>query len=318
MSNEDMAGAEAAASYGLGDLAGSVEIGAVPYDRLVAGGRRRLRRRRLLTGAAAAATVVAVAGAGAAFGGYGRATDGSLAAVAGPSTAVPSTAAVSATPGTPSETPSASATAAAPAASGAPAGAARDPFTPMRVKVGEGTVNGHTWQAWVAEWPGPTTLQGALRQDELVRAERLTGNPNPPSLIPQDDAGNWVPHYDLANLYYTVDGKRQADDSVHVIDEPGGPQGGGVAGAGASLGLKDGKKSGLPPVVIEGVRPEVAKVVITWKAGGSTEVVPVAVGDSTLRWYGIMAKPGSDAKTFTAYAADGSVVRTTDQWLRTD
>ena len=37
MSNEDMAGAEAAASYGLSEVAESIEIGAVPYDRLLAG-----------------------------------------------------------------------------------------------------------------------------------------------------------------------------------------------------------------------------------------------------------------------------------------
>ncbi|MBO1418229.1 hypothetical protein J0670_26930, partial [Streptomyces sp. FH025] len=60
-------GDEAAAVSGLSDLAGSVEIGAVPYDRLVAGGRRRLRRRRLLTAGAAAVLVAAVVGGGTAI-----------------------------------------------------------------------------------------------------------------------------------------------------------------------------------------------------------------------------------------------------------
>ncbi|MFF3067437.1 hypothetical protein [Kitasatospora sp. NPDC057936] len=294
---------EAAASWALGDLAGSIEADAVPYDRLVAGGRRRLRCRRLLAGAAAAAAVVAVAGVASAFGGHGPGTGGAAVAAA------PSRAAA------PSASPASSGT---PSAPGSPAGAARDPFTPIRVKIGEGSANGHTWQAWVAEWPGPATEQDALRQIETMRKERTAADPDPRSLLPQDAAGNWAPHNDLANLYYTVDGKRQPDDSVHVVNEPGGPYKGGVAGVSTSLGLKDAAESGLPPVVAGGVGPEVAKVVITWATGGSTEAVPVAAGDSTLRWFGLMAKPGSGVKTFTTYAADGSVLRTTDHWLRTN
>lgn len=70
---EDRAGAgsEASAARVLGELAGSVEIGAVPYDRLVAGGRRRLRRRRLLTSGAVAALVAAAVVGGTALGGLG-------------------------------------------------------------------------------------------------------------------------------------------------------------------------------------------------------------------------------------------------------
>ncbi|MEU8514475.1 hypothetical protein AB0C76_23200 [Kitasatospora sp. NPDC048722] len=301
--------AEAAAARALSDLAGSIEAGAVPYDRLVGRGRRRLRRRRLLTVAAAGAVAVAVAGAASAFGGYGAGTGGA-AVVAAPT--------VAAAPSTPPAASGAPSAASGPSPSGGPSGAARDPFTPIRVKIGEGSLNGRTWQAWVAEWPSPTTERDALRQAETIRAERGGVGPDARSLLPRNSAGKWLPDYDLANLYYTVDGKRQAEDVVQSVRAPGGPSGGGLGGAAASLGLKDTAKSGLPPVLVGSAAPDVAKIVITWETGGSTEVVPVTAADSTMRWYGLMAKPGSGVRNYTDYAADGSVLRSSDHWLRTN
>ncbi|MFJ8626509.1 hypothetical protein ACIRD3_27240 [Kitasatospora sp. NPDC093550] len=69
-------------------------------------------------------------------------------------------------------------------------------------------------------------------------------------------------------------------------------------------------------MLIAGVRPEVAKVVVSWQTGGSTEAVPVAVADSPTHWFAIARKPGSDARTLTLYAADGTVLGTDDSWFR--
>ncbi len=195
----------------------------------------------------------------------------------------------------------------------------RDPFTPVRVKVGEGTVDGHTWQAWTALWPAAPTKEDALTQARLIRAERRTANPNLRAATQADVDRDWNRLLDVANLYYTVDGRRQAEDVVNLVTAPGGMGGEGpaIAVGGATLGLKDTGKLGLPPVVIEGVMPEVAKVVVDWQTGGTTEAVPVPVGDSPWRWYALMAKPGTDAKTVTTYAADGSLLRTDTSWLRT-
>ncbi|MET8543777.1 hypothetical protein ABZW03_24455 [Kitasatospora sp. NPDC004799] len=289
-------GDEPATVRALGELAGSVDTGAVPYDRLVAGGRRRLRRRRLLTAGVAAALVAGVAGGTAVLGEFGRHAVSTV-AVASASVSI-----------------SASASVAAPAAPGgtsAPA-AARDPFDPTRVKVAEGTANGRSWQAWAALWPVAPTKEGAVRQEQLIRAERYAANPAVKPVVPVDVERNWDPRTDWVNYYFTVDGKRQVDDSLHAVSAPGGYPG---AVGGASLGLQH--DAGVPPVVIEGTNAQVVRVVVAWRTGGTTEAVPVAVGDSPFRYFGLVAKPGSDAATVTYYAADGSVVRTVDHWLRT-
>ncbi|WP_224282884.1 hypothetical protein [Streptomyces sp. LS1784] len=279
-------GDESAAVRALGELAGSVDTGAVPYDRLVAGGRRRLRRRRLLTAGVAAVLVAGVAGGTAVLGERGRAAVSTVVVAASTPASAPA-----ATPSAP---------------------VARDPFTPTRVKVAEGTANGHTWQAWAALWPVAPTKEDALKQARLIRAERYAANPEVKPVVPKDAESNWDPRIDEVNYYFTVDGKRQVDDSLHAVSAPGGFPG---AVGGASLGLHH--DSGVPAVVIEGVQAEVAKVVVTWKTGGTTEAVPVAVGDSPFRYYALVAKPGTDAATVTYYKADGSVERTTDSWLRT-
>ncbi|MFE7593513.1 hypothetical protein ACFU6K_29310 [Kitasatospora sp. NPDC057512] len=296
MSNEYLPGDpgdgdEPATVRALGELAGSVETGTVPYDRLVAGGRRRLRRRRLLTAGVAAALVAGIAGGTAVLGERGRQAVSTVVAASATDVAVPGSAGGTATPTAPG---------------------ARDPFNPTRVKVAEGTANGHTWEAWAALWPTTPTKEDALKQEQLIRAERYAANPDVKPVDRHDAESNWDPGIDRVNYYYTVDGKRQVDDSLHAVSAAGRFPG---AVGGASLGLKH--PSGIPPVVIEGVRAEVAKVVITWKTGGTTEAVPVAVGDSPFRYYGVVAKPGTDAERATQLAADGSVVSVSEGWLRT-
>ncbi|MEU9043086.1 MULTISPECIES: hypothetical protein [unclassified Kitasatospora] len=296
------AGDDAAeAARALGELAGSVDIGTVPYDRLLSGGRRRLRRRRLLTAGAAAVLVAAVVGGGAVLGERGRQAVSSVAVAASASGSAPASAAA-----TPTEP-------------------ARDPFTPIRVKVGEGTANGHTWQAWAALWPAAPTKEDAYRQEELRWEDRHTAIPQLPKMTNGEVDRHWRADLDEVNLYLTLDGRRQVDDTVHQTVVPAKPGAGAAAGSvpasafsggGAMLGAKGGEL-GASPVVVAGVTPEVAKVVVTWQTGGSTEAVPVAVGDSTTRWVAIPKKPGSDAKTFTLYAADGTVLGTDDNWFRT-
>ncbi|MFD4659967.1 hypothetical protein ACFWP2_30565 [Kitasatospora sp. NPDC058444] len=288
--DEAAAGADAAAVRALEELAGSIETGAVPYDRLVTGGRRRLRHRRLLTAGVAAVLVAGVAGGTAVLGERGRSAV---------STVAVASASVSA---------SVSATASAPTS----APAARDPLNPTRVKVAEGTANGHTWQAWAALWPTAADKEDFARQARMIQAERHEANPAVKPVTQKDVDINWNTRIDRVNYYYTVDGKRQADDSLHAVSAPGGFPG---AVGGASLGLDDG--AGIPPVVIEGVQADITKVVVAWKSGGTTEAAPVVVGDSPFRYYGIVAKPGTDAATVTYYKADGSVERVKDAWLRT-
>ncbi|MFI8460153.1 hypothetical protein [Kitasatospora sp. NPDC085464] len=308
MSKESMTGGpaagagddEAAASRALGELAGSVDIGTAPYDRLLTGGRRRLRRRRLLTAGAAAVLAAAVVGGGAVLDQRGRQAVSSVVAAA---------------------SPSASTAGSAPASAAAtPTAPARDPLTPVRVKIGEGTADGRTWQAWAALWPAAPTKEDAHRQEELLWTERHAAIPQLPRMTNDEVDRHWRPDLDEVNLYLTVDGKRQVNDTVHQTPVPGKPgttsvPGSPFVGGGAMLGFKGGEM-GASPVVVAGVGPEVAKAVVTWKTGGSTEAVPVTVADSPARWIAIAKKPGSDAGAFTLYAADGSVLGTDDNWFR--
>ncbi|MFG2915765.1 hypothetical protein ACGF0D_23135 [Kitasatospora sp. NPDC048298] len=293
-------GDEPATVRALGELAGSVETGAVPYDRLIAGGRRRLRRRRLLTAGAAAVLVAGIAGGTAVLGERGRQAVSTVAVASASVTAA-------AAPGSPGAPATVSA---APSAAGVPA--TRDPFTPVRVKLAEGAANGHTWQAWAALWPAPSSKEDFAKQARLIQAERHETDPKAKPVTQKDIDINWDPRIDRVNYYYTVDGKRQADDALPAVSAPGGFP---AAVGGASLGLHD--DAGVPAVVIEGVQAEVAKVVVAWKTGGTTEAVAVTVGDSPFRFYALAAKPGTDAAAVTYYKADGSVERTTELWLRT-
>ncbi|MFD7577823.1 hypothetical protein [Kitasatospora sp. NPDC059817] len=304
------AGAEAAAARVLGELAGSVEIGAVPYDRLVAGGRRRLRRRRLLTSGAVAVLVAAAVVGGTALGGLGRGRGPGNAADAG---------AVVADASTVTAAEAAGATGAAAGTTATPTAPARDPFTPVRVVVGHGTTNGRQWQAWAAFWPAAATKEDALRQARLIWEDRHAAIPQLPETTRADIDRSWRPDVDLVNLYATVDGQRQVDDAMHDTPAPGVPDGAiidrATSGGGTMLGFKGGEL-GASPVVIAGVRPRVAKIVVTWDTGGVSESAPVALGDSPTRWYAIARKPGAQARTFTYYAADGSVLGTDASWFR--
>ncbi|MFE2723240.1 hypothetical protein [Kitasatospora sp. NPDC059327] len=297
---------EAAAVRGLTDLAEAAELRPAPYELLVTGGRRRLlRRRRLSTAGAAAVLLAVVVGGGTALGGIGRDTAGAPAAAALPA----------AVPGSASVSPSGSATAATTAT---PTAAGRDPFTPVRVAVGKGTADGKEWQAWAALWPAGTKEQ-ALQQAERMWAERHAAIPQLPKPVEADVLRSWRAGRDLVNLYLTVDGRRQVDDSVHesaVPSAPGPLSTGRDAGLeGTLLGFKGGEMH-ASPVLLAAVAPDVARVVVTWDDGSTTEPVPVGVGDSPVRWFGVAKKAGGNARSITLLGQDGGVLATDRNWMR--
>ncbi|MBO1420021.1 hypothetical protein, partial [Streptomyces sp. FH025] len=182
-----------------------------------------------------------------------------------------------------------------------------------------GTANGRTWQAWAALWPAAPTKEDAHRQAQLMWEDRHAAIPQLPKPIDTEIDRGWRPDMDEVNLYLTLDGKRQVDDSVHQTGVLGAsddtPSGAFTSVGGTMLGFKGGEM-GASPVVIQGVTPKVAKVVVTWETGGTTEAVPVTVGDSSTRWVAVAKKPGSDAKSFVFYGADGTVLGTDSGWFR--
>ncbi|MGV9265504.1 hypothetical protein ACWDRR_12670 [Kitasatospora sp. NPDC003701] len=291
--NED----EAAAVRGLSDLAEGAELRPAPYELLITGGRRRLRRRRLSTAGAVAVLLAAVVGGGTALGGLDRGTAGGTALPA----AAPAGASVSATVAVAATTPA----------------AGRDPFAPVRVVIGQGTSNGKEWKAWAALWPAGTREQ-ALRQAELMWEERHAAVPQLPEPVAADVLRSWRAGRDVVNLYVTVDGRRQVDDSVHDSAVPGAPgplstdPNGGLEGT--LLGFKGGEMH-ASPVLLAAVAPDVDRVVVTWADGSTTEPRPVGVGDSPVRWFGVAKKAGSSAKSITLFGRDGGVLATSEDWM---
>ncbi|MFJ4190030.1 hypothetical protein [Kitasatospora sp. NPDC089509] len=309
--NGDAEAAEAAVSWELGELADSVEAGPVPYERLLDGGRRRLRRRRLLTAAAVAMAVALVGGAGAVTAGGGYRPGGSPVAVPPASSASLTAAPATGTP------------------SAAPSGTARDPFTPVRVKVGEGISKGRALEAWIALWPAAPTAEAGREQGRRIWEERHAVDPHlppdpEPSALPTPQRGVllhnpavvWDPHKDRADIYLIVDGKREPGDYVDAVPAPGGTTPGEPDDAvnGVLLTRLVNPAASSPEMVVVRVGPEVAKVEVDWKAGGAVSAVPVGVGDSTSRWYAVVRTPGAMDNTVTSFAEDGTVLRTQNTW----
>ncbi|MFJ9777453.1 hypothetical protein ACIRVF_40495 [Kitasatospora sp. NPDC101157] len=287
--DDELTSDEAAAARGLSELAESVHLGAVPYERLLLAGRRRLWRRRLLTGVGAL-VFVAVAGAGAVLSEW--------------------------RPGGSAVTPAAVVT---PIATATPTPTAtrpgRDPFTPVRVKIHESVSKGHALEAWVALWPAAPTSEDGAKQAELIWAERHAADPTLTPGSSRSAYPSWDPSMDRVDIYLVSDGKRQPMDRVQSAAAPGGPKKVGLGGVsdGVPLDRVVGTASVTEMAVIQ-ADAAVAKVVVGWKGGGSTEVVPVGVGDSPSRWYAVVHKPNSSDSTVTSYAADGSVLGTETSW----
>ncbi|GAA2133799.1 hypothetical protein GCM10009760_10330 [Kitasatospora kazusensis] len=279
----------------LADLAAGVDLVPVPMERVVAGGRRLRRRRTALTGAAALVTAVVLGGGALAGAGH---LPGS-----GPQTAV--VAAAGGGSGT------------SLMSSVASSSAARNAFEPVRVVVAQGTSEGKEWKAWAALWPAAQKSQ-AVKQARMVWQEQHAAGSDLPEPTDAFVLQYWQEHSDVVDLYLTVDGKRLARDFVETPPTPSGPAvdptGPDGLPAGALLGNKD-AALGAVPVAMLMAGPDVAKVVVTWQDGSTSEPVLTTVGDSPVRWIAVAQKPHTKAEKFEVYNAQGKLLGTSTGWL---
>ncbi|MER7668340.1 hypothetical protein ABTY61_07710 [Kitasatospora sp. NPDC096128] len=273
---------------GLAEAASTARIGPVPVADIVAGGRRIRRRRRTAVGALALASVVVLAGGAitqlrpdpAASHPLVAAGTGHGAGTGGPPTPAP------ATP------------------------AARDPFTPLRVVLGQGTTaDGKEWKLWRAVWP-TAPKDRAYEQALAVWQERspydsAIGKPTPEYVDRYYNADS-----DVINTYFTVDGVRQSHDSEGVTPAPGklDPRDGTYI-AGGLEGAR-GKGDTVAPGDIVGLSlgPDIARVKVTWTDGSVTEPTIVTVGDLPLH-QAVVARPaGKKAELWEFFDKDGAKV----------
>ncbi len=183
----------------------------------------------------------------------------------------------------------------------------RDPFTPVRVRLGQGVVNGRTWELWQALWP-VAPKERAYEQALAVWQERA---PYDPAVTkPTED---FVLHYydpdsDVTNTYFTLDGVRLGHDSEGITPSPGklDPRAADLFGGG--LEGHRGKGDTVAPldVVHLSIGPAVGRVVVTWADGTTTEPQPVTVGDSPTRHL-VVARPGAmRAKSWQFFDTNGN------------
>ncbi|WP_457033351.1 hypothetical protein [Kitasatospora sp. P5_F3] len=296
MTSEQQSGHEELAAQvgiGLAGLVDTVEIGPAPLAALTAGGRRRLRRRRAaLTGAVALVTV-AVVGGGVLIGPGLRPADGTVQVTAAAGgTAAPS---VSASP------------------------VARDPFSPARVVVAQGVVDGKEWKTWAALWPLATKEQ-SFEQAKLIWQEQHAAGSDLPEPTAAYVQQYWQPSSDVVNLYYTVGGTRLPYNGDLTLAAPGGtppgPTGpdGGLTGVLAGA-LGKGQSAAPVRVAVLTVGADVGKVVVTWADGSSYEPPLVAIGGSPIRLIGVAERPGTTAASFKVYGTGGQLLGTNTSWL---
>ncbi|MFJ9605141.1 hypothetical protein ACIRS1_02140 [Kitasatospora sp. NPDC101176] len=284
-------GTDAWVGRGLADAATGARIGSVPLPDIMAGGRRIRRRRRTMVGALALAATVALAGGVTAtlHPGPGGAPQPLVAANSGPATG----------------------TGAAPDTDRAPttAPAAKDPFTPVRVVIGQGTVDGKEWKLWQAVWPA-APKERAYEQALAVWQERNAVDPTV-----EKPTTDFVQHYwstteDVVNTYATLDGVRQKYDSqgsfpdaAHFDPRDGDYIGGGVIGPRS----KDGTPGPLP-IRLASVTagPDVGRIVVTWTDGTVLEPQLVPVGDTPYRHVVVPEQPGRKVQSWQFFAKDGT------------
>ncbi|MFE2410775.1 hypothetical protein ACFXDE_20775 [Kitasatospora sp. NPDC059408] len=272
----------------LADAAAGAAVGPVPVDRIVAGGRRIRRRRRAVVGAVALTAVVVLGGG--AFAGLGGRTAGgtTIGAAGGAPLSAPTPAATS------GSTPSVST-------------AARDPLSPLRVVLAEGTANGKEWKVWAALWT-LAPKEEAFRQAQAIAAERRAVDPEVPEPTEAYVRQYWQPHDDVVNLYFTVGGVRLPHDQVFTTrSATQAPPPGGEALTGTSLGHWGKDDTAAPAdVAVVSVAPDVARVAVTWADGTTTEPPLVTVADSPIRWVAVPRKAGTRAETWRQFGRDGA------------
>ncbi|WP_035795240.1 hypothetical protein [Kitasatospora mediocidica] len=299
---EHAAGAGTDVERGLADLAEAVRIGPAPFEQLLTVGRRRLRRRRMaLTGATL--VTAAVLGGGVLIGASHLPTGHTQ------TVAAASGAGVALTPGS------------SPGTATTPTPGIRDPFTPVRTLVSQGTVGGKQWQAWAALWPAASREQ-SLQQARLIWQDEITGSPSLSEPTADYVRQYWQPDTDVVDLYVTLDGHRLNHDTLDTAPPPSAPPhptdslSGGMVGYTSDKSGEAHNALSASPVVMSQVGPDVAKVVVTWKDGSTSEPALAAVGDSPSRWFAVLRPAGASAQSVKAYGKDGTVLATDTSMLR--
>ncbi|WP_405019890.1 hypothetical protein OHV05_26580 [Kitasatospora sp. NBC_00070] len=299
MTSEQRSGYEESAAQvgiGLAGLVETVEIGPAPVAALAAGGRRRLRRRRaVLTGSVALVTA-AVVGGGLLIGpGLGPAGRPGLAAAAGVAAGPSAVLSAGAVP------------------------LARNPLAPVRAVLAQGVVDGKEWKVWAALWPLATREQ-SLEQARMIWQEQHAAGSDLPEPTAAYVQQYWQSGSDVVNLYYTVDGTRLPYNGELTPTAPGptpptptGPDGG---LSGVLVGaLGKGQNAGPVRVAALTVGPDVAKTVVTWADGSTSEPSPVTLGDSLVRLIGVPERQGNKARSIAVYGSGGQLLGTNTSWL---
>ncbi|MFE6050710.1 hypothetical protein ACFQ6N_08145 [Kitasatospora sp. NPDC056446] len=280
-------GADLWVGLGLAEVAGGARIGPAPVADILAGGRRLRNRRRTAVGAVALASLVALTG-------------GAMAQLRpDPASATQSAPAGA---GTALVAPAAAPTAAPTEATPGP----RDPFTPVRVRLGEGVANGKHWEIWQALWP-LAPKDRAYEQAVAVWQERAPFDSNVAKPTPEYVAQYWAPNSDVINTYFVVDGVRIGHDSAGDTPAPGKLDPRSAADVSGGLFGRSSKDGIVPPadVVILSLGPDVGRVLVTWADGTTTEPQAVSVGDSPTR-HMVVARPGTmRAKSWQFFDKNG-------------
>ncbi|MEV4611312.1 hypothetical protein AB0K43_01735 [Kitasatospora sp. NPDC049258] len=267
---------------GLAQAVTEVRIGPVPVGAALAGGRRLRRRRRALVGALALSSAVVLAG-GAVAGLHQVSDRGAAAAVIAPAAAGPTATA-----------------------------AVRDPLTPVRTVLAQGsTADGKQWKAWAALWP-KADRERSMQQAQLVWQERHAADPELAAPTAEFVQQYWQPDEDVVNLYFTLDGVRLANDSTGSTPAPSSPHAG-TAGSPAGVLLGHlGKGDTVAPVdlAVLQVGSEVGRIVVTWQDGSNYEPPLTALADSPAHWVAVPRPPGRTAKQWQFYDRNGTLLST--------
>ncbi|MFJ3216748.1 hypothetical protein ACIPLC_12590 [Kitasatospora sp. NPDC086801] len=279
---------------GLAEAAAGAKIGPAPMTDILAGGRRIRRRRRSVVGALALASVV-VLGGGAMAGLHGSPAGGDTVQALVPANGAPG----GGTGGGPAAQPT-----------GAPSAAAeRDPFTPVRVVIGQGVVDGKEWKLWEALWPAAPT-ERAYEQAVAVWQERSAVDPSIDKPTEDYVRQYQKPTEDVVNDYVTLDGVRQKHDEAGSYPAPGtlDPRMADTFGGGI-MGPRD--KAGTPgplpiKLAVMSLGPEVGKVVVTWTDGTVLEPQLVTVGDSPYRRLVVAQQPDKKVKSWQFFNKEGA------------
>ncbi|MFE2349866.1 hypothetical protein [Kitasatospora cineracea] len=281
---------------GLAGAAAEVRIGSVPVAGIEAGGRRIRRRRRTAVGALALASVVVLGGGTAAGLHAGTAGAGTARAIGPADGGAGGGSLVGAgDDGTPAS----------------PSAAARDPFAPVRVVIGQGVVDGKEWKLWEALWP-VAPQERAYEQAVAVWQERSAVDPSLDKPTEAYVRQYWQPNEDVVDTYATLDGVRQKYDEQGSYPAPGhvaAGMGNTFSGGMMAARDKDARPGPLPvALAVMALGPDIAKVVVTWNDGSVVEPQLVTVGDSPYRRIVVPEQAGKRVVSWQFFDRSGAEV----------